>query len=235
MEGEARWGCGIDSDHLGGPGFSSGVDSEDDALQAMCFHRADGTLLWQHDVGEGTRQDDRSSFAAPSPTTDGELVYFFFSNGDLLCYDFTGQQRWARNLQKDYGTFAFNWTFATSPTLFDGRLYMQVLQRDVPVRGRGFSDRENKSYLLAMDPNTGRTLWRHVRPSDAVAESREAFSTLIPFEFGEKKELLVAGGDALTGHDPATGEELWRWDNLNPVKISHWRLVPSPVGAGAWR
>ena len=59
----------------------------------MCFDRIKGKLLWKYEIGEGTRQDDRSSFAAPSPVTDGELVYFFFSNGDLICYDFDGKQK----------------------------------------------------------------------------------------------------------------------------------------------
>ncbi len=209
--------------------FLSGLASQQDALQAMCFDRADGKLLWKHNVAEGVRRDDRSSYAAPSPVTDGKLVYFFFSNGDLVCHDFDGQRKWARNIQKDYGTFAFQWTFATSPTLYGGKLYMQVLQRDVPIDGRGFADRKNESYLLAMDPKTGKTLWRHIRPSEAVAESLESFSTPVPLVDGDREELLVTGGDALTGHDPATGKELWRWDNLNPVKISHWRLVPSAV------
>ncbi|MHB8898720.1 MAG: outer membrane protein assembly factor BamB family protein [Thermoguttaceae bacterium] len=212
--------------------FLSGLDAEKDTLQAMCFDRTDGKLLWKEDVAEGTSRDDRSNFAAPSPVTDGKSVYFFFSSGELIAYDFDGQRRWARNLQEDYGTFAFNWTFSSSPTLYDGKLLMQVLQRDVPVGGRGFTDRTNESYLLAMDPDTGKTLWRHVRPSDAVAESREAFSTVIPCEDAGRRELLVAGGDALTGHDPKDGKELWRWDHLNPNKISHWRLVPSPVAGG---
>jgi outer membrane protein assembly factor BamB len=212
--------------------FLSGVGADKDTLQAMCIDRTNGELLWKHDIAEGTRRDDRSSYAAPSPVTDGRLVYFFFSNGDFICYDFDGNRKWARNIQKDYGTFAFQWTFAASPTLYGDKLYMQVLQRDVPVSGRGFADRKNESYLLAMDPQTGKTLWRHVRPSDAVAESLEAFSTMIPFEGAGRKELLVSGGDALTGHDPDTGKELWRWDNLNPHKISHWRLVPSPVAGG---
>jgi len=41
--------------------------------------------------------------------------------------------------------------------------------------------------------------------------------------------LLVAGGDAMTGHDLETGKELWRWGTWNPKRIRHWRLVPSPV------
>lgn len=212
--------------------FLSGIASEQDKLQAMCFNRVDGKLLWKHDVADGVRRDDRSSNAAPSPVTDGKLVFFFFSNGDLVCYDLDGKHKWGRNLQEDYGTFAFNWTFATSPTLYGRTLYMQVLQRDVPVAGRGFADRKNESYLLAIDPQTGETLWRHIRPSDAVAESRESFSTPVPFVGAGRAELLVSGGDALTGHDLETGKELWRWDNLNPNKISHWRLVPSPVAGG---
>ncbi len=60
-------------------------------------------------------------------------------------------------------------------------------------------------------------------------ESREAFTTPIPFEYQGRSELLVAGGDALTGHDPQTGRELWRWGTWNPERIEHWRLVVSPV------
>ena len=120
-------------------------------------------------------------------------------------------------------------TVGTSPTLYDGRLYIQILQRDVPVRGRGLADRRNESYLLAIDPATGESLWRHIRPSDAVAESREAFSTPVPFVANGRAELLVVGGDAISGHDPQSGEELWRWGTWNPRRITHWRLVPSPV------
>src|SRR5207244_2839910 len=48
-----------------------------------------------------------------------------------------------------------------------------------------------------------------------------------------RKELIIAGGDCLTGHDAATGQELWRWATYNPRKITSYRLVPSPVaGAG---
>jgi outer membrane protein assembly factor BamB len=212
--------------------FLSGVDADKQTLQAMCFDAADGKLLWKHYLAEGIRRDDRSTYAAPSPVTDGQRVIFFFSTGDTICYDFQGQRQWARNIQDDYGTFAFLWTFASSPTLFEGKLYMQVLQRDVPVAGRGFADRFNESYLLALDPETGKTLWRQVRDSEAVEESRESFSTPIPRIDGDKKELLIVGGDAITGHDLQSGKELWRWDNMNPVKIGHWRLVPSPVSGG---
>jgi len=209
--------------------FLSGVDSGRDMLLAMCFDRTNGKLLWQHDIAKGIGRDRRSTYAAGSPITDGKLVVFLYGNGELVCFDVGGQRKWARNIQDDYGDFAFLWTYGGSPALVDGRLYVQVLQRDVPVSGRGLRDKKNESYLLAVNPETGKTLWRHIRPSKAQAESLEAFSTPIPFSYKGKQQLLIAGGDALTGHDLETGKELWRWGTYNPRRVPHWRLVPSPV------
>lgn len=209
--------------------FLSGVDSARDMLLAMAFDMTTGKLLWQHDVAQGIRRDKRSTFAAASPVTDGKIVVFFYANGDLLCFDVNGERRWKRNIQDDYGPFAFLWTFASSPTLFGGKLYVQVLQRDVAVSGRGLKDQQNESYLLAVDPDTGETLWRQIRPSEARQESREAYSTPIPFLFRGKQQILIVGGDVLTGHDPQTGKELWRWGTWNPTRITHWRMVPSTV------
>lgn len=51
--------------------FLSGVDPAKDSLQAMCFDRTSGKLLWRQDVTKGIRQDLRSNKASPSPVTDG--------------------------------------------------------------------------------------------------------------------------------------------------------------------
>lgn len=213
--------------------FMTAADRDRQELVAIALDRRTGKELWRRVVGQGFNKDERSTFAAPSPVTDGQMVWFFFGNGDLAAFNFAGEKLWARNIQKDYGQFAFLWTFSTSPLLYEGRLYLQVLQRDVPVSGRGRSDGPNESYLLALDPKTGKELWRTVRPSDAREESREAFSTPIPFTHNGRTELLVVGGDCISGHDPRTGREFWRWGTWNPNRITHWRLVPSPLaGAG---
>ncbi len=209
--------------------FLSGVDSDRDMLLAMCFDRTSGKLLWQHDIGKGISKDRRSTYAAASPVTNGKIVVFFYANGDLICFDLNGHRQWARNIHDDYGPFALLWTFSSSPTLFNGKLYLQVLQRDVPVQGRGLKDKKNESYILVIELETGRTLWRQIRPSKARAESREAFTTPIPFSFNGNQQLLIVGGDVLTGHDLETGKELWRWGTWNPRRITHWRLVPSPI------
>lgn len=212
--------------------FVSSTDTRTKTLRAICLDYQTGKELWNHEAGVGFNKDDRSNFASPSPVTDGKLVYFFYGTGDLAAFDFAGKKVWSRNLQDDYGQFAFLWTFSSSPTLYDGKLLLQVLQRNVPVQGRGRRDGPNDSYLLALDPATGKELWKHIRPSEAREESREAFSTPIPFEYQGRRELLVAGGDYISGHDPKTGAELWHWGTWNPSRITHWRLVPSPVAGG---
>jgi outer membrane protein assembly factor BamB len=211
--------------------FVNSIDAAKKSRVALCLDRKTGQVKWQQDMGPGIAQDDKSNFASPSPVTDGQVVYFYYGNGDLACFDMAGKKVWARNIQKDYGPFAYQWTYSASPMLSDGRLYIQVLQRNVPVNGRGLA--QNDSYLLALDPKTGKELWKHVRPSEAVAESLEAFSTPIPATHNGRKEILVVGGDCISGHNPETGTELWRWGTWNPQRIGHWRLVPSPVvGAG---
>jgi len=207
-------------------------------LLAICVDRSSGKIMWERDAGSGYRPgrgdgfdyqlDSRTTYASPSPVTDGSLVVFFFGNGDLVTYDMGGKEIWRRNIQKDFGDFCFQWTFAASPTLYKGKLYLPILQRDEPVHGRGKA--KSPSFLLCMDPRTGKTIWEHNRPSNANKESLESFGTIIPHD----GQLIVAGGDVLTGHDPQTGKEIWRWGTWNKGhREQWWRLVPSPaVGGG---
>jgi outer membrane protein assembly factor BamB len=208
--------------------FVTTPDEKSKTLLALCIDRKSGKTLWQKTVGEGLiSRDEKSNFAAPSPIADKDRVFFFFSDGQLLGFDHSGKELWKRNITKEFGDFAFQWTFSSSPMLAGGKLYLQVLQRDVPVHGKGKQNGE--SFLLAMDPETGKTIWKVTRPNEAVQESKESYATPMPYEWKGRKEILVAGGDCLTGHDPESGKELWRWGTWNPNKISHWRLVPSPV------
>ena len=211
--------------------FVNSVDAETKTRVALCLDRKTGQVKWRKEIGPGISHDTQSNYASPSPVTDGSVVYFYYGNGELTCFDMEGKKIWSRDIQKEYGAFAYQWTYSASPTLFNGKLYVEVLQRDVPVNGRGGA--HNDSYLLALEPKTGKEIWKQIRPSDAAAESKEAYSTPIPFTHNGRTEILITGGDCITGHDPATGKELWRWGTWNPQKIGHWRLVPSPsAGAG---
>ena len=213
--------------------FVSSPD-ENKNLLLLCLDRQSGKVLWQQQLGTGdmTKSGTSPNMASPSPVTDGKTVYAFFGTGDLAALDFEGKILWQRNLGTDFGRFSNMWLYGASPTLYKGKLYIQVLQRTpVPndythaIDGKA----ERESFLLAVDPATGKDLWRHIRKTDAIIESMESYATPIPYEHGGRAEILVFGGDYLTGHDPETGEELWRCGGFNPKKGEWMRIVTSPV------
>lgn len=226
---------------LGKRVFTTAAVEEDGVLLALCYDRDTGALRWEDPAGSGyqprgrgskTRLDNRSDYASPSPVADGERVVFLFGNGDLVCYDLDGKRQWAQNLQQTYGDFAFQWTFGASPTLHGGRLYLPVLQRDQPADGTP-SEKAIPSFLLALEAKTGAEAFRVLRPSEARMESLESYATVIPHEVAGKPELLVVGGDVITGHDPESGAERWRWGTWNEGhREQWWRIVPSPVVGG---
>jgi outer membrane protein assembly factor BamB len=217
--------------------FTTAAVEEAGVLLALCYDAKTGELRWEAEAGSGyqargkgskTRLDERSDYASPSPVTDGERVVFLFGNGDLVAFGLDGERLWAKNLQALYGDFAFQWTYGASPTLIGGRLVLPILQRDQPTDGSA-SEKPIPSFLLALDPQTGNELYVSPRASEARLESLESYATVIP----HRDELLVLGGDVITGHDPATGKELWRWGTWNEDHRERWwRIVPSPVVGG---
>lgn len=217
--------------------FLTSVDEGKQQLLGICVDRQSGKILWSKNIGSGYKPagagtpialGTRSNYASPSPVTDGNNVIFSFGNGDIVCLDFSGNEKWKKNIQKEYGDFCYQWTFSASPTLYDGKFYYPVLQRNEQAHDRGNPDAG--SYILCLDPNTGKEIWKHMRPSKAIVESLEAYGTLIPYEKDGKKQLVLFGADIVTVHDAATGKETWRWGTWNPGHEQQWwRTVPSPV------
>jgi outer membrane protein assembly factor BamB len=221
----------------GGKVFLTAPETKDQKFLGICVDEKTGKELWRKVLADGYQWDDKSNLASPSPVIDGDHVIFFFATGDLVCLGHDGSEIWKRNICKDHGRFATQWTYSSSPMLDDGRLYIQALQRNeyFVFKGdleKGEKDRDNSSYLLAIDPKTGKDLYKTIRPSDAVSESLEAFSTPVATTHEGKRVILLTGGDVITAHDPATGAELWRSPSWNKEKIGHWRLVPSAVAGG---
>jgi len=190
---------------------------------ALCVSRADGKILWQRRVGEkgfGNRMGNTA--ATPSAITDGRVVIFQFGTGEMMACDVDGHELWQRNLQADHGKFEIMWQYGATGLLYKGRLYVPVIHG--PTRA-GAGD---WSYLLCMDPKTGKDIWKRKRTTDAIGESKQAYSTPIPCEGPGGKMILISGGDYVTAHEPDTGKEIWRSTTYNPRPQAMWRLVVSP-------
>jgi len=196
---------------------------EGPSLHLWCVDRAKGTQLWTRPLGRGNRMQRKQNMSTPSPVTDGVNVWVMTGTGILKAFDLTGREIWTRDIQADYGRFGLNWGYGSSPLLHGDALFVQVLH------GMRTDD---PSYLLRLDKASGRTIWRVERPTNARLESPDAYTTPALLQYGQTTEIVVTGGDVVTGHDPATGRELWRASGLNPLNDPNYRIVASPVVHG---
>lgn len=189
-------------------------------LELWALDRGDGAVRWKRPLGDRDRRGRKQNMSSPSPVTDGERVFALTGTGVLKAFDFAGAEIWDRDLQADYGDFGLNWGYASSPLLFGDALFVQVLH--------GMKT-DDPSYLLRISPDTGETVWRVERPTEAIRESPDSYTTPFVHRVEGRDELVVTGGDVVTGHDLDTGRERWRSGGLNPENNASYRIVSSPV------
>ena len=201
-------------------------------LLLFCLDRATGAVRWQKPVGDGDRVIGKNNMASCSAVTDGQRVYALFGTSDLAAFDFQGNELWRQQLKREFGGFAHMFLYGASPLLFEGKLYVPLLQRNPPTYGHAADAKpERKSWLICLEPQTGKVLWAHERKTDALEEAMEAYTTPLPCPGPTGPQIVLAGADCVTAHRPDTGEELWRYPGLNRKKNTGGRIVPSPVAA----
>jgi outer membrane protein assembly factor BamB len=192
-------------------------------LELWTVDRSSGKVVWKAPIAGGNHTQRKQNMSSPSPVTDGQTVWVMTGVGVLKAFDFKGREVWRRDIQKEYGEFGLNWGYASSPLLHEGDLYVQVLH--------GMKT-DDPSYVMRIDGTSGKTRWKVDRPTKAITESPDSYTTPALLRYGGSTEVVISGGDVVTGHDPATGKELWRMDGLNPDNNPFYRIIASPVVVG---
>lgn len=186
----------------------------------LCLDKKDGSVLWERGLDTGNEDINKQNDSSPSPVTDGNHVWAMTGTGILSGFTVDGNPLWRHDIQEMYGEFGQQFGYGSSPLLHDGMVIVQVLH--------GYNT-DDPSYLVAFDGVSGDIRWRVERPTDAVYESPDAYTTPLPVTYEGKTVIVVSGGDYVTGHDPATGEEAWRAGGLNPEKSKLYRIIASSV------
>jgi outer membrane protein assembly factor BamB len=175
-------------------------------FKVIALSRENGKILWQSVAWEGTPYDDRhrkSSYAAATPATDGNLVYAYFGAEGLYAYDFSGKLAWKADLGKlrnlGLGT-------GTSPILFEN---LVIVQAD--------EDNGETSFVVAFDKKTGKEVWKTPR------KVQVSWSTPLLARSAKRTELITSGTESVIAYDPATGKELWTHKGVES------NAIPSPV------
>lgn len=191
--------------------------TEDGSNVLICLDRS-GQEQWKIRLGEAAPGKQRlyGSGSGPSPVTDGQHVFAYFKSGDLACVDFTGDVKWQKNLQDEYGENTLWWDLGTSPVLTDDAVVVAVLQ-------------SNPSYIVALDKQSGSELWKQDRNFRVPIENDHSYTTPLVHDVGGRQVLLVVAADHVTAHDARSGKEIWRAGRLNPDNDQNLRSISSPV------
>jgi outer membrane protein assembly factor BamB len=173
---------------------TSGPESGPVWLVVEAFGLEDGRRLWQYRMratGPMPELHEKHNLATPTPVTDGERVYAWFGNGQLMALDMAGRLVWSRHIGLEYAPFVTRWGHGSSPALHGGLLFL-------------LCDHERASYLLALDARTGRERWKADR-----GQGRISHSTPIIVSGAWGDELLVNSSERIDAYDPVTGTLLW--------------------------
>ena len=178
-------------------------------LLVLAFDRKTGKQLWEKTAIVTTPHEgfhgQYGSFASPSVVVDARHVIAFFGSRGVYCYTHEGQPVW----QKDFGIkMRMIMTFGegSSPALDGDKLVLLF-------------DHEGDSFLVALDKNTGRELWRTPRPSGST------WSSPIIVTVAGKKQVLVAATRFVAGYDLENGKLIWQTTGLGR------NVIPMPVVA----
>ena len=163
---------------------------ENGKLLTFALDRKTGRMLWQR-VAPGHRDEKRHTLndpASPSPVSDGRNVYVFFAGYGLVSYTGDGVERWRLPL----GPFSNFHGMGASPMLADGKVVMVC-------------DQDQDAFLVAVDQDTGKLVWRVERP-----EMVHSYSTPVVYRTKRgRTEVIVPGSYKMTSYDAATGKLVW--------------------------
>jgi outer membrane protein assembly factor BamB len=174
----------------------------------QAFARGDGRLLWEHRmeaIGELPGVHDKHNMASSSPVSDGRMVYAWFATGQIVALDRAGKAVWSRHLGQEISPFEINWGHSSSPTLHGDLLLL-------------LCDHQPASYLLAVNKETGKQVWKADR-----GRGRTSYSTPLVVNAGGRSEIVVNSSERVDAYDAKDGTLLWYVGGSNQF--------PIPVGS----
>ncbi|MBT5691249.1 MAG: PQQ-binding-like beta-propeller repeat protein [Opitutae bacterium] len=197
---------------LYGSGDAS-TDRSEHKWKVICLSKNTGKILWERTACQGNPIDKRhikSTYANSTPATDGRHVIAFFGSQGLYAYNTEGVLLWQKDLGRmDIGAYdlpGYEWGSASSPILHEGKVIVQC-------------DTQGKDFLMAMDAETGKTLWYTSR------NELPSWSSPTVINAENHREIVTNGSNFIMGYDVETGKENWRLGGSSKI------TAPTPVNA----
>lgn len=169
-------------------------------LSAVCLDLTTGQKIHDVTVFELTHPQfvhETNSYASPTPVIEKGRLYVHFGAHGTACLDTeTGRKIWERT---DFECHHFRGA-GSSPILFEDRL---ILTFD------GF----DKQFQVALDKETGETIWRNNRDitfENDYGDYHKAYATPTIVMVEDQPVLVSPHANATSAYDPRSGELIWR-------------------------
>lgn len=168
-----------------------------DRLHVLCFDAQSGKQDWERQYWATGRTfcHPTSAIAAPTPTSDGERIFAFFSSNDLACLDLAGNLLWYRGLTHDFPDAANDVGMSSSPVVVGSTVVVQI-------------ENQGDSFAAGLNAETGETRWRVERNRGANWVSPIVMRGPTP----ETDAVVLQSAARVTAHSPLTGEVVWSHD-----------------------
>jgi outer membrane protein assembly factor BamB len=196
--------------------YGDGDASKDRSLHRWMIYAIDkrtGKIQWERVAHQGEPIDKRhikSTYANPTPATDGRIVVAWFGSQGVHAYDVNGRFLWKVDLGRlDLGAYdipTYEWGPASSPIIWNDLVILQC-------------DTQADSFLLALDAATGKTVWKTDR------DELPSWGTPTVATTAAGPALVTNASNFIRAYDPRTGKELWRLGRSSKI------TAPTPIFA----
>jgi outer membrane protein assembly factor BamB len=188
-------------------GSAAGGAPPEHRFMVLAYERKTGKLLWEKVARVATPHEGHhaqyGSFASNSPVADASHVIAFFGSRGVYCYTHDGRLVW----EKDFGVkmeMLRSFGEGVAPAL-DGNTLVLLF------------DHERDSFLVALDKDTGRELWRTPRPPGT------SWAGPLVTTVGARKQVIVSATKFAAGYDVENGKLVWQAKGLGR------NTIPTPV------
>ncbi|MBN2864067.1 MAG: PQQ-binding-like beta-propeller repeat protein [Bacteroidales bacterium] len=173
--------------------------AEDKSAEVYCIDKNTGELIWRASASgipgepsELPEMNPDAGLAVSTVAVNEGSVCAIFANGNLICLDHDGNQKWSENI----GTPENIYGYSSSLIIFNDILI-------VPF------DSNEKISLMGFDIESGELNWETIR------RGRPAWSSPVIGNFNGESQVIINGNPEVTAFDPSTGKELWAVDCMS--------------------
>jgi outer membrane protein assembly factor BamB len=172
--------------------FVPTADKEQQAVRMHCLERDTGKQVWETVLWNGPLRKIHkdNSYAAATPTCDGERVYYSYQTSNdvrVAALTLDGDRVWDQ-VVTPYKSIQ---GFSASPFLYKSAVILVV-------------DGTDHNQLTALHRKTGGIIW-----AAAVPGEHESYASAVVGRSAGRDQLVLVGPADIMSYDPNTGTPLW--------------------------